>query len=651
MRPRSATPRNEIVVWIAGMLLITVAMAGGGVSSYLLWQARERVEHTHQVRSMLVRVLSQLQDIETGQRGYIITGDEAYLEPYLQGRERIDDQLDRLAQMTAAHPVQQARVEQLRMLAVEQQAILEESVEQRRANGFEAGERVVLTGQGRALMDQARALIAEADREAALRLARREAQAAAWWRWLVAFSVAGWVVGMLLVTAAAIYAWHSRQMTEAAQQQFRALFESAPGAYLVIEPGTYRIVAVSDTYLQATMTQRQAILGKTLFEVFPDDPADPAATGTRNLRASLQRVEATRRADAMTVLRYPIPRPASAGGGFEQRWWSPLNSPVCGPDGKLTYIIHRVEDVTPIIQSDQANGQAAIDLRTLENRAQQLMAGVLLRAQELQQANEHLKQSEEQLRKANGELADFAAIVSHDLKSPLRAVSTLAGWLKSDYDEKLDDEGRDHLDEMVRRVGRMDRMIDDILEYARLGRSEGQPTAVDLTELVTLLVQDLDPPANVQIEVPGDLPTIEGDPVRLRQLFQNLIGNAIKHNNKPQAQIRVTWTDGPSAWTFGVMDNGPGIEPKHHERIFRMFQTLVPRDKTDSTGVGLALVKRIVDKAGGRIWVESHLGTGSTFYFTWPKAHAANGTGVSAVAAEYAPGALSSPMQQQRKAG
>ncbi|HWI58257.1 MAG TPA: PAS domain S-box protein, partial [Bacillota bacterium] len=188
-----------------------------------------------------------------------------------------------------------------------------------------------------------------------------------------------------------------RKQAEAVQKHFRALFESAPGAYLVLTPENYGVVAVSDAYLRATMTERQSIMGKGLFEVFPDAPDDLHATGARNLRASLQRVKANGRADVMAVQRYPIPRPPERGGGFEERWWSPINAPVFGPRGELAYIIHRVEDVTGYVRARQREGKLAEGLQTLESRAQSLEADIVLRAQELQQANEQLRRLQQQL--------------------------------------------------------------------------------------------------------------------------------------------------------------------------------------------------------------------------------------------------------------
>ncbi|MBI5383912.1 MAG: PAS domain S-box protein [Verrucomicrobia bacterium] len=245
-----------------------------------------------------------------------------------------------------------------------------------------------------------------------------------------------------------------------------------------------------------------------------------------------------------------------------------------------------------------------------------------LHTQRVQRANDALLASQRQLQAANRELNDFAAIVSHDLKAPLRSVATLANWLQSDYADKLDGEGQEHLTDLNRRVMRMDRMIEGILHYSRLGRTEEKPEPAALGEIVRSVVEDLSPPAHVRVRVAPDLPVVAGEPVRLRQLFQNLIANAIKHADKPQVDIAVTWADAGAFWQFSVADNGPGIEARHFERIFKIFQTLAPKDRTDSTGVGLALVQRIVELAGGRVWVESRVGAGSTFHFTWPKTRA-----------------------------
>lgn len=185
---------------------------------------------------------------------------------------------------------------------------------------------------------------------------------------------------------------------------FRALFESAPGLYLVLTPDL-RIVAVSDAYLRATMTRRQEILGRDIFDVFPDNPQDPNATGVRNLRASLQRVLRHGSADAMAVQKYDIRRPEADGGGFEERYWSPVNSPVLGRDKQIEYIIHRVEDVTELVRLKQEGSEQHKLTEELRSRAERMEADVFLRSRELDESNRRLRRANDELALLNDELA------------------------------------------------------------------------------------------------------------------------------------------------------------------------------------------------------------------------------------------------------
>ena len=177
---------------------------------------------------------------------------------------------------------------------------------------------------------------------------------------------------------------------------FQALFESAPGLYLVLTPDL-NIVAVSDAYLRATMTKREEILGRGIFDVFPDNPDDPSATGVRNLRTSLERVLKGKARDTMAVQKYDIRKPESEGGGFEERHWSPVNSPVFGPDKKVVYIIHRVEDVSEFVRLKQEGIEQQKLAQEFRTRAGQIEAEVYLRAREVQEANRCLETANQEL--------------------------------------------------------------------------------------------------------------------------------------------------------------------------------------------------------------------------------------------------------------
>jgi|GEM_PF-370334 len=219
----------------------------------------------------------------------------------------------------------------------------------------------------------------------------------------------------------------------------------------------------------------------------------------------------------------------------------------------------------------------------------------------------------------NEELTHFAYVVSHDLKAPLRGIKMLSEWLRTDWGEKLDEEARENLHLLEGRVRRMHNLIEGILQYSRVGRIKEDVVAVDLGDLLPGIVDAIAPPAHITVRVDGPLPTIECEKTRITQVFQNLLTNAVKYIDKPAGEVVVACTEDSDAWTFSVTDNGPGIEEKYFERIFKIFQTLAPRDEFESTGVGLTLVKKIVEHYGGRIWVVSEVGKGSTFFFTLPK--------------------------------
>lgn len=237
----------------------------------------------------------------------------------------------------------------------------------------------------------------------------------------------------------------------------------------------------------------------------------------------------------------------------------------------------------------------------------------------LAKANEHLAETVRDLRRSNKELQDFAYVAAHDLKAPLRGIGTLADWIASDYADRFDEQGRQQLSLLKGRVSRLSELIDGILHYSEIGRVAGRKEQVDLDRLVAEVISMLDPPANVEVTVKGPLPVVVCEKIRVGQVFRNLVDNAVKYMDKPCGRIEVGCTEQPEFWRFFVSDNGPGIDARYFDKIFQMFQTLAPRDERESTGIGLAVVKKIVELCGGTIWVESSVGEGTTFFFTLPK--------------------------------
>ena len=232
-----------------------------------------------------------------------------------------------------------------------------------------------------------------------------------------------------------------------------------------------------------------------------------------------------------------------------------------------------------------------------------------------------LRNAHEDLERRNQELASFAYVVSHDLKAPLRGIASLSKWLAEDLGNVLEGEQKKQLDLLGNRVRRMEALISDILEYSRVGRLRHSPVTVNVGKLLTHIIDTVNPPDNMLVTVVPPMPTLEADAIRLGQVFQNLIQNAIQHHPGPNGEVVVSSSDGGDFWEFSVSDNGDGIEPRHHERIFQMFQTLGRGNDEESTGIGLALVKKIVEENGGTVRLVSSgmPGQGATFTFTWSK--------------------------------
>lgn len=242
-----------------------------------------------------------------------------------------------------------------------------------------------------------------------------------------------------------------------------------------------------------------------------------------------------------------------------------------------------------------------------------------VRADELAEMATILAQTNRVLEKRNQELDQFAYVASHDLKAPLRAIANLAHWIEEDIEGQLNEETQQHLNLLRGRVHRMEGLINALLQYSRAGRIKTEPQRVNVQELLEEVIDCLAPPPGFNIEIESDMPVLFAERLPLQQVFSNLIANAIKHHHRLDGNVKISVRDRAEVYEFAVSDDGPGIAPQYHDKIFIIFQTLQPRDKVENTGVGLSLVKRILDSQGGSIKVKSAEGEGATFYFTLPK--------------------------------
>ncbi|OHB80285.1 MAG: hypothetical protein A2Z25_06960 [Planctomycetes bacterium RBG_16_55_9] len=236
--------------------------------------------------------------------------------------------------------------------------------------------------------------------------------------------------------------------------------------------------------------------------------------------------------------------------------------------------------------------------------------------QTLEKLNAAMETTNLELIRTNRELEEFAYITAHDLKTPLRAIGTLADWLSVDYADKFDEQGKEHVRLLVAKAKQMSLLIDDILRYSGAGQNPQKSQQVDLSRLLSEVIEEIAPPAHIEVTIESPLPTLVCKKTHIIQIFQNLLSNAVKYMDKPKGQIKVTCVEQKDTWKFSVSDNGPGIEKKYFDKIFKIFQTLAPRQGVQSTGIGLSIVKKLVELNKGSVWLESEVGRGTTFFFT-----------------------------------
>ncbi|MBR0801155.1 response regulator [Bradyrhizobium jicamae] len=400
---------------------------------------------------------------------------------------------------------------------------------------------------------------------------------------------------------------------------------------MVLTPD-FRIVAVSDAYLRATMTERAAILGRALFEIFPDNPDDPSADGVRNLRASLERVVQFRRADTMAVQKYDIRKPEAEGGGYEERFWSPRNSPVSGPGGQLAYIIHRVEDVTEFIQLKQRGAEQDKLTDRLRERTEQMEAEIFMRAREVEQAREQLE-AEQKLRQVQKmeAVGHLTGGIAHDFNNILTVITGLIDILA---DAVAHDASLSSVTNMISdAAARGAEVTKHLLAFSR--QQPLQPREANLNTLVQDTARLLRPSLGEQIEIetslePDAWPAFI-DPNHLSTALLNLAVNArdaMPEGGKLMLETGNVVLDETYAATnvdarpgeyvmVAVSDTGTGIPEAIREKVFEPFFTT--KDTGKGTGLGLSMVYGFVKQSNGHLKIYSEEGHGTSIKLYLPR--------------------------------
>jgi signal transduction histidine kinase len=411
--------------------------------------------------------------------------------------------------------------------------------------------------------------------------------------------------------------------TRQIEPDFRLLFESSPGLYIVLDPQLI-VVAVSDAYAAATLTKRAEIIGRHMFDIFPDNPDDPTATGVRNLRISLENVLKTGAADSMAVQKYDIRRPASEGGGFEERFWSPRNNPIFDANGKLTYIIHQAEDVTDFIRLKQKDVEHQKVTEYLQEGKEKAEAEIFLRAQQIQETHRELARAHEKLQE-NERLKDiFFANISHELRTPLTLILGPLESLLARDETTRDSATRALLESMHRNAVRLLHMLSELLDFSKLEAKKfevkREPTPLRaLTQALFFDCQAMMQQREIEgiFECSAAEQIVNLDRYLYERILFNLISNAIKFT-PPKGRITVALQYTEDRIHISVKDTGIGIAPADLTHLFERFRQGEGSStrRYEGTGIGLALALELAHLLEGTIEVRSEIQVGSEFVFS-----------------------------------
>lgn len=380
-------------------------------------------------------------------------------------------------------------------------------------------------------------------------------------------------------------------MTSAPDSRMPAFLRGYPGAVLEVSPSGE--VLASNGRLEGALGR--PLVGRRLVE----------ALDRSSSQAKWERIRAGEGCDGETVWELVLHRRGSLG---DPRAFSAIRD----PETESLWLMEHPRDPRMDGLSREVvevNSELSLAQRSLSKERARLA-----------QALEALEARQRELEARNRELDQFAFVVSHDLRAPLRSIAAYAGWLEQDLEGKLEGETLEYLERLRGRVDHLEAMIQGILQLSRAGRSGTPPEEVDVGALVGEVVELLGPPAEVRIEIDPGMPTIVTERLQLEQVFLNLVGNALKYAGGPGARVRVSARDAGDLVEFSVADDGPGVPARLQDRLWTIFFTGRPDDEAGATGIGLAIVKKLVENHGGSVRLESEPGAGATFSFLWPRA-------------------------------
>lgn len=685
---------------ILGVLMLATAVIGA-LGTISLYDSEAEVQHSNDVYASLENLIALARGAETGQRGFIITGRDEYLEPYLDAEPRITRQLDHLAFLLKGDVQQEQRLTQLRNQLEQKRRELQNVIDMRRSQGFAPAQAIVMTDTGKTFMDRTRATVAEMERHVAVQLATRQANARHTKNMAVVICLAS---GALTIVICLSFGYLARRLLHdeavAARLQFeqKELLEvtlSSIGDGVVATDVEGAITFFNGVAQALTGWRAAEAIGRPVEEILrfertvDDSVGQNAALIAMRERRTVEHsggvvlvardgrrthVDAngapTFDADGQLVGSVLVLHDVTERQRAEERFRvaveaAPNAMIMVDREGKITLVNtqterlfgyarieligQRIEMLVPErfrahhdryrsvffanaatrpmgsgrdlygLRRDGSEFPIEIGLNPIETSEGMFVLSAIADITERKRAERQLRQRTEELARSNRDLEQFAYVASHDLQEPLRAVAGPLQILQRRYQGQLDERADEFIGHAVDGATRMQALIDDLLSYSRVGRLEDPKRPTPAQQALDIAVQNL----AVVIQETGaqithdPLPVVPAISTQLALLFQNLISNAVKFRGQERTpRIHIGAKADGDEWEFSVADNGIGIAEQYFERIFVIFQRLHTRREYPGTGLGLALCKRIVEHHGGRIWVESTPGEGTTFYFT-----------------------------------
>lgn len=677
--------------------------AGYAVRAFNL--THERVRQTEDVRRQLARLLSLVQDVETGARGYILTGQGSFLAPHAAALESLRTAVPALRRLTSDNTAQQARLDRLEPLIGQRIANAARGIELRRLGDMDAAIAFVASNQGKEIMDAIRAVLGEMQIHEDQLLDRRLAAARRTARWTTSALAAGLAADFVLLALVFAVARHGLRARARAMQE---LDEARRYSDIIVETVREPLLILTEDLRVARANRSYYLRFKTTPAETERRPLQELAGGRWNVPALFEKLPAVAREheefdDLEVVQEFPglgrkvlllnarkLYQPGNntrrlmlaiedvterrAAEEERDRFFNVSLDMLCiasAEDGRFRQVSPTVQDVlglTPeeflarpymeqVHPDDREATQRAIELQMVrgeklmhfENRFRHkdgswrvlswrsvpqpdgLMYGVARDVTEQRQAeneirrlNTDLRRHAAQLEAANRELEAFSYSVSHDLRAPLRHIEGFSQLLSRQQSERLDDAGRHYLEVISGSARKLGVLIDELLNFSRMGRSELRHGLTDMAGLVAEVAREHGAAAterSIEWKI-GPLTSVSADAAMIRQVWHNLLGNAVKYTRgRNPAVIEVSHRVDPSVGhVFSVRDNSAGFDMQYAEKLFGVFQRLHSEAEFEGTGVGLANVRRIVERHGGRTWGEGRAGEGATFHFSLPLA-------------------------------